>query len=121
VQPPEAVDRFLSGGEGALVRDHLRLVLARRQILAQGPRPLMEVLLDMALATAMISCFARCRAAAEGRTKVTPADVHEGISVAELRVLHHASPSNQGGLMVRLRRLVLTDRELFRQVLASEA
>jgi lysine-N-methylase len=78
----------------------------------------MEVLIDLALATVVISHFARCRAAAEGRARVTPEDVREGISVAELRLLHHAVPSGEDGIMPRLRALLLASRD-FRQVLAS--
>jgi lysine-N-methylase len=55
-----AVDRFLSESEGGLVRDYLRLVLQRRQIFCE-PRHLLAVVVDLALATAIISRFARCR------------------------------------------------------------
>lgn len=114
-------ERFLSGAEGALVRDYLRLVLSRRQVFATGQSSLAAVLVELALATAVISHFARCRAAAEGRARVTAEDVREGISVAELRVLHHAAPSGEDGILPRLRALLLASRDGFRQVLASEA
>jgi lysine-N-methylase len=116
----KAVDRFLSESEGGLVREYLRLVLQRRQIFSQ-PRHLLAVVLDLALATTVISRFARCRAAADDRTRVTPDDVREGISVAELVLVSHVDPSAHGPLMIRLRSLLITNRERFRGVLATEA
>jgi lysine-N-methylase len=120
LQRVRGVERFLSREEGALVKDYLRLVLERRQIFSQ-PRHLLAVVLDLALATAVISRFARCRAAADERTKVTPEDVREGISVAELLLLSHAALSEQGRFMRNLRWLLLGSREGFRRLLATEA
>jgi lysine-N-methylase len=114
------VDRFLAESEGGLVRDYLRLVLQRRQIFSE-PRHLLAVVLDLALATTLISRFARCRAAADGRTRVTPDDVREGISVAELVLLSHVDPSAHGPVMMNLRWLLITNREALRGVLATEA
>ena len=120
LQRVRAVGRFLSEDEGALVKDYLRLVLQRRQIFSE-PRHLTAVVLDLSLATAVISRFARCRAAADGRTSVTQDDVREGIGVAELLLLSHAALSEQGRLMRNLRWLLLGKRESFRDVLATEA
>lgn len=116
----KTVDRFLSESEGGLVRDYLRLVLQRRRIFAE-PRHLLDVLLDLALATTIISRFARCRAAAEDRTRVTADDVREGISVAELVLVSHVHPSAHGPVMMNLRGLLITNRAWLQGVLASEA
>ena len=48
-------------------------------------------------------------------------DVREGISVAELVLLSHAALAEQSRLMKNLRWLLLTKRESFRAVLATEA
>jgi lysine-N-methylase len=116
------VERFLSAsGEGSRVGDFLRLVLQRRRIFCSEPRHLMEVVLDLSISTLVISRFARCRAAAEDRARVAPEDVKEGISVAELLLSSHAPLSDQGVLVKSLRRLLLTNRARFREVLATEA
>lgn len=120
LQRVRAVERFLSAEEGALVSEYLRLVVQRRNIFIQ-PRHLLAGVLDLSLATVVISRFARCRAAAEERTRVAPDDVREGIGVAELLLLSHANVSEQGRLMKNLRWLLLTNRERFRHVLATEA
>ncbi|WP_437335137.1 YkgJ family cysteine cluster protein [Sorangium sp. So ce394] len=120
LQRVRTVDRFLAGDEGTLVKDYLRLVLQRRHIFS-APRHLLAAVLDLSLATVIISRFARCRAAADGRVKVSPEDVREGISVAELVLLSHAALSEQGKLMKNLRWLLLTKRESFRALLATEA
>lgn len=120
LQQVRTVDRFLAGDQGALVRDYLRLVLQRRRVFST-PRHLLATLLDLSLATTVISRFARCRAAADGRTQVAAEDVREGISVAELVLLSHAALSEQGRLMKNLRWLLLTKRESFRAVLETEA
>ncbi|MGK4009312.1 YkgJ family cysteine cluster protein [Sorangium sp. So ce1036] len=120
LQHVRTVDRFLDGEQGALVRDYLRLALQRRHIFS-APRHLLAAVLDLSLATAVISRFARCRAAADGRTQVAAEDVREGISVAELVLLSHAALSEQGRLMKNLRWLLLTKRESFRGVLETEA
>lgn len=115
-----AVSRFLSESEGALVTDYLRLVLSRRQLFAQ-PRHILAVLIDLALATTIASRFARCRAAAAERTRVTADDVREGIGVAELLVVSHVDPSDRGPSMKNLVRLLMTSRDALRGVLATEA
>lgn len=120
LQRVSTVDRFLAGDEGTLVKDYLCLVLQRRHIFS-APRHLLAAVLDLSLATVVISRFARCRAAADGRVKVSPEDVREGISVAELVLLSHAALSEQGTLMKNLRWLLLTKRESFRALLATEA
>ncbi|WP_437590016.1 YkgJ family cysteine cluster protein [Sorangium sp. So ce1000] len=120
LQRVNTVDRFLASDEGTVVKDYLRLVLQRRHIFS-APRHLLAAVLDMSLATVVISRFARCRAAADGRVKVSLEDVREGISVAELVLLSHAALSEQGRLMKNLRWLLLTKRESFRALLATEA
>ncbi|WP_437577428.1 YkgJ family cysteine cluster protein [Sorangium sp. So ce887] len=120
LQRVRTVDRFLAGDEGTVVKDYLRVVLQRRHIFS-APRHLLAAVLDLSLATVVISRFARCRAAADGRVKVSLEDVREGISVAELTLLSHAALSEQGKLMKNLRWLLLTKREGFRALLATEA
>ncbi len=120
LQRVRTVDRFLAGDEGTVVKDYLRVVLQRRHIFS-APRHLLAAVLDLSLATVVISRFARCRAAADGRVKVSLEDVREGISVAELTLLSHAALSEQGKLMKNLRWLLLTKRESFRALLATEA
>ncbi|WP_437599815.1 YkgJ family cysteine cluster protein [Sorangium sp. So ce590] len=120
LQRVRTVDRFLAGDEGTVVKDYLRVVLQRRHIFS-APRHLLAAVLDLSLATVVISRFARCRAAADGRVKVSLEDVREGISVAELTLLSHAALSEQGKLMKNLRWLLLTKREGLRALLATEA
>jgi lysine-N-methylase len=114
VEPP------LAGPQGALVRDYLRAVLDRRQLFSQ-PRYLLAVIIDLCLATVLISRFARCMAVAGDRREVTADDVREGISVAELVLLSHVTLAEEGTTMKNLRLLLLTDRDKLRQLLASEA
>jgi len=116
-----AVPRFLSGDEGSLVADFLRLVLRRRQIFCAEPLSLVDVIVDLALSTTLISHFARCHAAAAQRERVTPEDVREGISVAEMLLSSHASLDGQRGLSKHLRRLLATNRTRLRETLATEA
>ncbi|MCC6523412.1 MAG: YkgJ family cysteine cluster protein [Polyangiaceae bacterium] len=122
LQRVRRVARFLAadGAEARRVAAYLRLVLARRQILSR-PRHLMAVVLDLSLAAAVISRFARCRAAADERTTVSAEDVGEGISIAELVLLSHRSLTEDGRLMKNLRWLLLTKPERFRGVLEGEA
>jgi lysine-N-methylase len=114
------VEPFLAGPQGALVRDYLRAVLDRRQLFAQ-PRYVLAVVIDLCLATVLISRFARCLAVASDRQTVTPEDVREGISVAELVLLSHITLAEEGKTMKNLRLLLLSDRAKLRQLLASEA
>jgi lysine-N-methylase len=121
LQRVRAVERFLARDEGSMVAEFLRLVLQRRQIFCTEPRYLMEVVVDLALSATLVSRVARCRAAAELRPRVTPEDVREGISVAELLVISHAAVSEHGGLARGLRQRLIGDRAMFREVLATEA
>lgn len=121
LQRVRAVERFLAGEEGELVGDYLRVVLQRRKIFVEEGQHLGAALLELSLGTALISRFARCRAAAEERTRVTPEDVREGIAVAELLLLNHAAPAEQGPLLTKLRSALLTSRKSLRDVLATEA
>ncbi|MEM9488013.1 MAG: YkgJ family cysteine cluster protein [Myxococcota bacterium] len=110
---------FLDQAEGALIRNYLRTVLDRRQLFAT-PRYLLDALIDLCLATVLISRFARCRAAAAERSSVSADDVREGISVAELVVLSHVTLTEQGKTMANLRALMLSSRDRLRDLLASE-
>ncbi len=120
LQNARRVKRFLAEPEGALIRDYLLAVLGRRRVFSQ-PRYLLAVVVDLCLATVLISRFARCRAAADDRQSVTPDDVREGISVSELVLLGHVTLAEQGRTMKNLRMLMLSDRDKLRQLLASEA
>lgn len=114
------VERALASPLAGLVRDYLRLVLARRQIFTE-PRHLLAPLLDLTLAAVLASRFARCRAAAHGRTTLEPLDVREGIGVAELLVLHHASLAHTASYLASFRWQMLTKRASLTALLASEA
>ena len=114
------VARFLDGAEGVRVRNYLRRALALRQLFAQ-PRHQLDVLLDLALATAIISRYARCRAASEERGDVSATDVGEAIGVAELVLLSHAAPAEQPRHVRNLRRLLLLKPARVLAILASEA
>lgn len=119
LQRVNAVGRFLPGSASAPVTDYLRLILQRRQLFFEN-RHLLAVVVDLALATTIISRFARCRAAAEDRTRVTLEDVREGISVAELVLVSHVDLSARGPLLDSLCRLLLMSRASFLGLLASE-
>ncbi len=114
------VARFLGTGLGEPVGSYLAQVLSRRHVFSQ-PRHLLAVLLDLGLATAILSRFARCRAAADGRAQVEEADVREGIAVAELVLLSHASLHGPSPMLSRLRTAMLAAPERARGVLAVEA
>lgn len=114
------VARFLGQAEGRLVRDFLHQVLERRHLLSQ-PRYLREVLVDLVMAAVTISRFARCRAAALGRQQVVALDVAEGIGVAELTLVSHASLKEQGRTLRELRRSLLVSRDHVHALLGTEA
>jgi lysine-N-methylase len=115
----DAVQRFLSGEKARPISRLLRLIVERRQIF-RDPRHMMEVIMDMALSTIVISRYARCRAASEGRSEVEDADVKEGISVVELALLGHASQRGAGATLRNTRRTLIAARENFLRMLASE-
>lgn len=115
----DEVERFLSTDLARPISRLLRLVVERRQIFRE-PRHMMDVLMDLTLATVVISRFARCRAASEGRKRVEHEDVMEGISVAELALLGHASQRNAGTVMTNTRRTLIANRESFLLTVGSE-
>jgi len=115
----DSVSRFLRGEQAHAITRMLRLVVQRKQIF-RDPRHLMEVLMDLALATITVSHYARCRAASEGRREVESLDVREGISVAELALLKHASQRGAGAPLRNTRRTLIAGRENFLHMLASE-
>jgi len=115
----EQVPRFLSTQRAQPVSALLRLVVERRQIFRE-PRHMMDVLVDLVLSTLVISRYARCRAASEGRSEVTEEDVEGGIAVAELALLGHASQRKAGKAMVNMRRMLIANREMLLRMLASE-
>jgi len=115
----DVVKRFLSSEKARPISRLMRLVIDRRQIF-RDPRHLMEVIMDMAMATVIISRYARCRAAAEGRFEVDVDDVREGISIAELTLLGHAAQRGAGVTLRNTRRSLIGARENFLRLLASE-
>ena len=115
----ESVERFMDSDKAQPVSSLLRTVIERRQIF-RDPRHMMEVLMDMALSTIIISRYARCRAASEGRDKVEGVDVSEGISVAELALLGHAAQRGAGVTLKNTRRTLIAARSNFLHVMASE-
>jgi lysine-N-methylase len=114
------VERVVRSAHAGLLRDYLRLALARRQLFTE-PRHLLAPLLDLALAAVLASRFARCRAAAHGRASLEPLDVREGVGVAELLVLHHASLAHTAPHLASFRWQLLTKRASLTALLASEA
>jgi lysine-N-methylase len=113
------VEPWLTGPLGELVRRYLLDVLDRRRIFVV-PRYLGAVLVDLALGAVLISRFARCSAAADRRDTVCELDVRNGISVAELTLLHHALPVAERGIMKRVRLALFADRAAFRALVAGE-
>lgn len=113
------VDRFLGGDLGAEVLAHLQETLERRHLLTQQ-RYLASVLVDFTMGAAVASRFARCRAAADGRTRVNEEDVKEGRGVADFLLLSHVVAGEQGRLMTSLRQLLLSRRKDYRAILEGE-
>lgn len=109
----------LTGATGATVRRFLATVVRRRHLFGR-PRYVLDVLVDLGLAAIVIARFARCRASAAGRGVVEASDVAEGISVAELVLTSHLELAEQGKTLATVRQQVMSDREAFRGLLASE-
>jgi len=120
LQDANAVASFMNAPEAGLIRDYLRLVLDRRQLFSR-PRYLMDAVIDLSMATALISRFARCMAAAHDRDQVTAEDVKEGISVTELVLISHVVVAEEGKTVSNLRMQMLTNRFKLRDLLAGEA
>jgi len=113
----DRVPRFLGGELGARVNEYLRELIERRQPFTRQTY-LSRVLVDLGLVTALISRYARARAAAEERSEVGVSDVLEGIGIAELLI---ARPSaEEGGVLANLRLRLMSEPESFRAFLASE-
>ncbi len=108
------------GEQGRTVAAFLVESLRRRQLFSQ-PRQLQAVLLDLALATVLTSRFARCSAAAKGKTEAAPEDVAEGLGIAELMVISHISPTRASTLLQRLRWAMLSEPFSLRRMLSTEA
>lgn len=119
LQHVRKVAPFLDQPPGALVNAYLRQTLDRRQVFSK-PRYLLSVIVDLAMATVLISRFARCLALSSERDTVIDDDVREGISVAELVLMSHVARDQAGKTMTNLEAQLL-DRERLRDLLASEA
>ncbi len=113
----ERVARFLDTPQAQPINAYLRELLDRRQPFAR-PTYLARALVDLGFAVALISRYARARAAAAGLSQVREADVAEGIGIAELTLSHDAE---QGMVMSQLRLQLMSDPDAFRKLLASEA
>lgn len=112
----DRVARFLGGPLAEPINAYLRELLARRQPFARQTY-LTRVLVELAFAVAIISRFARARAAAEGLEQVRAADVAEGIGIAELTLSHGAQ---QDSMLSQLELKLMGDPQAFRRFLASE-
>jgi lysine-N-methylase len=113
----ERVARFLDTPLAEPINAYLRELLDRRQPFARQTY-LVRALVDLGFAVALISRYARARAAAAGLSQVREADVAEGIGIAELTLSHDAE---QGMVMLQLRHQLMSDPNAFRKLLASEA
>ena len=120
LQRVASVEHFLDKPNGALVRHYLLLTIQRRQLFT-SPRYVYDPIIDMCLATVLISRFARCMAAADERNTVNSADIREAISVTELVLMSHVALAAEGKTMSNLRVLMLSNRDKLRALLASEA
>lgn len=121
--PLERVSRvapFLSGATAAPVRAFLRQVVARRTLF-RGDIDLLEAIFTLGLGASLISRFARCRAAAEGRFSVEERDVREGISATELLLFTHARLLSDSTLTRLILRGLANNRLSYRNVLIAEA
>jgi len=119
LQHVSGVAPFLAGEHGAIVRDYLVAALERRRVFST-PRYLLDVLVDLCMATVLISRFARCSAVASDRDEVNAADVREGTSVCEFVLFNHVVVAEEGMTITNLRRLLLSDRVKLRRLLSSE-
>jgi lysine-N-methylase len=114
----DRVARFLDGPLAEPINVYLRELLDRRQPFARQTY-LTRVLVELAFAVALASRFARARAAAAGLAQVRPADVAEGIGIAEL-TLSHSSGAQAGSVLSQLELKLMSDPQAFRRFLASE-
>ena len=113
------VKPFLAGEFGALVRDYLLELLMRRYGMTKKTY-LNRVIVDMAMMTVVASRYARAAASAEGRNTVEPADVKEGIGIAEL-LFAHQGEGTQSVALNQMRQKLMASPKKFRALLASEA
>ncbi|MCC6355375.1 MAG: YkgJ family cysteine cluster protein [Verrucomicrobiae bacterium] len=114
------VARFLSTGAAATARSFLVRAIARRALF-RGDADLQECLFTLGLGASLISRFARCRAASEGRASVDDRDVREGISAAELVLFTHARLLSGSALTRLILRGLAGNRLSYRNVLVAEA
>lgn len=109
---------FLSGKQAEPINDYLRELLERRQPFGRQTY-LSRVLVDLGLAVALISRYARARAAAEGLREVRKMDVAEGIGAAELCLSHQAT-EGESTVLSQLRLKLMSDPDAFRRFFGSE-
>lgn len=114
------VDRFLRGEAAAPVRHFLREVVARRGLFV-GCQDLMEAVFSLGFGASLISRFARCAAAADGRQTVDARDIRDGISAAELLVFTHARLLSGSALTRLILRGLAANRLSYRNVLIAES
>jgi lysine-N-methylase len=115
----DRVERFLGGPLSEPVNAYLQELIDRRQPFARQTY-LSRALVDLGLVVAIVSRYARARAAAAGLSQVRSSDVAEGIGIAELTLSHQAF-GEQGFVLSQLRLSLMSDPGAFRRFLASEA
>lgn len=114
------VPRFLSTDFAAPARAFLVQAVARRALF-RGNADLQEALFTLALGASLISRFARCRAASEGRSTIEDRDIREGISASELVLFTHARLLAGSTLTRLILRGLAGNRLSYRNVLIAEA
>ena len=115
----DRVEPFLSRPAGEPVRSYLADVVARRQLFVQQTY-LTRVAVDLGFMAALVSRFARARAAGKGALQVDATDVQEALGIADLLMAHQAEAA-QSTILANLRLQFMSDRDAFGQFLASEA
>lgn len=114
------VAHFLSTDVAAPARAFLAKAIARRALF-RGDADLQEALFTLGLGASLISRFARCRAASEGRAAVEERDIREGISASELVLFTHARLLSGSALTRLILRGLAGNRLSYRNVLIAEA
>lgn len=115
----DRVEPFLARPVGEPVRSYLADVVARRQLFVQQTY-LTRVAVDLGFMAALVSRFARARAAGKGALQVDASDVQEALGIADLLMAHQAEAA-QSTILANLRLQFMSDRAAFRRFLASEA
>lgn len=102
------------------VRRYYRTVLAQRNLFCQEERSLHDILLDFALAYAVMLRVTRYRAWAYGRETAAEEDLGEGIAFAECYFLFHYSRTPPPALLKLMMATLSTNEPAFRGLLSVE-